>query len=85
MFNGITLYVCIRLCAHLFRAALYGALTWHQPHCSTPWLQCLQTALLLSPWEGKGQGGMTGRIEGGKERKKERQTDSDREAGERSC
>lgn len=53
--------VCI-----MFRAAPYEALTWHQPHCSTPWLQCLQKALLLSPC-------------GGKERKKKKEDESKKE------
>ena len=55
------------------------SLTWHQPHCSTPWLQCLQTALLLSPWEG---GGQAGRNEGKKRRRWKRKTQRDRQEGE---
>lgn len=49
------------------RAAPCEELTWHQPHCSTPWLQCLQKVLLLSPWKWEGK---EGRIKGGVKQKK---------------
>ena len=55
IFDGIRLHVCNNVCAHVFDGAdPQEMLTWHQPHCSTPWLQCPQKALPLSHWEGEG-------------------------------